>query len=284
MSSDNYVIRTMLRSEIDMAIDLAADEGWNPGLYDADSFFAADPDGFFISLLNDDPIGCISAVNYKNQFGFIGFYIIKPGWRGKGYGLKLWKTGVDYLKEVPVTGLDGVVDQQDNYKKSGFKLAYSNVRFEGKGTGGFSRANDLIEAKEVPFELLNIYDSRFFPASRPEFLSSWINQPESLCLVDYYGDSLNGYGMIRKCRSGYKIGPLFAENEKIADKIFSSLRSFAPKDEPFYLDIPEVNPRAVELTERYNMNKVFETARMYTGSDPGLPVAKIFGVTTFELG
>jgi hypothetical protein len=50
------------------------------------------------------------------------------------------------------------------------------------------------------------------------------------------------------------------------------------------LDIPEVNSEAKELVERYNMKKVFETARMYKGEDPQLPVQNIFGVTTFELG
>jgi hypothetical protein len=29
---------------------------------------------------------------------------------------------------------------------------------------------------------------------------------------------------------------------------------------------------------------VFETARMYRNGDPGLPVERIFGITTFELG
>jgi hypothetical protein len=32
------------------------------------------------------------------------------------------------------------------------------------------------------------------------------------------------------------------------------------------------------------MNVVFETARMYTSDFPQLPLEKIFGVTTFELG
>jgi hypothetical protein len=32
------------------------------------------------------------------------------------------------------------------------------------------------------------------------------------------------------------------------------------------------------------MTVVFETARMYTGEAPRLPLDGIFGVTTFELG
>ncbi|NTW99639.1 MAG: GNAT family N-acetyltransferase, partial [Geobacteraceae bacterium] len=57
-----------------------------------------------------------------------------------------------------------------------------------------------------------------------------------------------------------------------------------PDESPFFLDIPEVNPQAVELVQRHNMKVVFETARMYRGMSPELPLGNIYGVTTFELG
>lgn len=41
---------------------------------------------------------------------------------------------------------------------------------------------------------------------------------------------------------------------------------------------------AVALATRAGLEPVFETARLYRGPDPGLPLASIFGVTTFELG
>ena len=64
-----------------------------------------------------------------------------------------------------------------------------------------------------------------------------------------------------------------------------SLRCKAMQPEiSFYLDIPEVNPHAKELAEKYGLQKVFETARMYTKQTPSLPLDKIYGVTTFELG
>ena len=54
-------IRTMRREEVAFAIDLAAREGWNPGLHDAECFFSADPGGFLIGELDGEPVGCISA-------------------------------------------------------------------------------------------------------------------------------------------------------------------------------------------------------------------------------
>ncbi len=132
MQNNNYIIRTMTRKEVDLAIEWSAQEGWNPGIRDAECFYSADPSGFFIGLLNDEPIAVISVVKYGESFGFLGFYIVKPEYRGKGYGIQIWNAGLKYLEGRNV-GLDGVVAQQNNYKKSGFKLAYRNIRYEGYG-------------------------------------------------------------------------------------------------------------------------------------------------------
>ena len=123
-------IRPLSRSELDIGIDWAAAEGWNPGLHDADSFHAADPQGFLVALLGDEPVGMISAVRYGRSFGFIGFYIVRPAYRGRGHGLALWQAGMQALAGRLV-GLDGVVAQQHNYRRSGFSLAWNNLRCEG---------------------------------------------------------------------------------------------------------------------------------------------------------
>ena len=78
MEERGYHIRVMTRPEVDLAVDWAAAEGWNPGLADAECFYAADPDGFLIGLLGDEPVATISAVKYGKSFGFIGLYIVKP--------------------------------------------------------------------------------------------------------------------------------------------------------------------------------------------------------------
>ncbi len=127
------------------------------------------------------------------------------------------------------------------------------------------------------------YDKSCFPASRPQFLRCWIRQPEGVALGILSHNRLPGYGVLRACRDGYKIGPLFADNEQIAEDLFQALASRAPNT-PIFLDRPEPNAAAVGLAERHGMKRVFETARMYTKSEPDLPLERVFGVTSFELG
>lgn len=280
----SYQIRTIDLTKDSTPIDWAAQEGWNPGLYDAKAFYAADNQGFYVGFLDDRPISCISAVAYDDSFGFIGLYIVKPEYRGQGYGLKIWKTCLKHLPTQNI-GLDGVVAQQDNYKKSGFKLAYRNIRYQGTGLKtSQSRSKHITEVATVPFAKLLAYDSQLFPTARPEFLQEWISQPESLTLVYSSSDSVEGYGMVRKCQQGYKVGPLFADNKQIAAELLEELRKFVGQDGVIFFDTPEPNKSAIQLAESCGMKPMFETARMYTKKVPDVPLERIFGVTTFELG
>ena len=273
----------MTRQEISIAVDWAAAEGWNPGLHDSDCFYAADPEGFLIGSLNDEPIATISVVKYGDSFGFLGLYIVKPEYRGRGYGIQIWNAGLARLKGRAI-GLDGVISQQDNYKKSGFALAYRNIRYQGTGGGHFPADSGIVRLSTIPFGELCAYDKPFFPDDRARFLKRWIDQPQSTALGILRNRQLAGYGVLRVCRAGYKIGPLSADSPELAEQLFLALKARVPQGIPIILDIPAVNPAAVDLVTRYNMSATFETARMYTGKSPDLPVNRLFGVTTFELG
>ncbi len=172
----DYQIRAMSRTELDLAIGWARDEGWNPGLHDATPFHAADPEGFLVGVLDGRPISSISVVRYGQTFGFLGLYIVIPEHRGRGYGFRLWQAGMARLTGRLV-GLDGVPAQQDNYRRSGFELAYRNVRYGGTAPAG--RTDGLVDARSIPFEQLLAFDARLFPAPRPGFLAGWISLPES---------------------------------------------------------------------------------------------------------
>ena len=283
MQKTGITIRTMTRQEVDIAIDWAAAEGWNPGIHDADSFYAADPNGFFMAQLNGEPVGCISAVAYDDTFGFLGFYIVRKDLRNQGIGMELWQTAIRYMGNRTVGG-DGVVAMLDKYSQCGFNVAHFNARYEGVGVASEPVSGScLADLRDLPFAELVRYDRRFFPAPRRQFLKSWINQAGSHSMAAMDGSRLAGYGVIRPCRRGFKLAPIFADTADIAETLFSTLSSFAA-GEPVFLDIPVCNRAAMELVERHGMTKVFETARIYRGAPPALPLDNIYGITSFELG
>ena len=279
-SLPNFIVRNMTRDDLRHAFDWSVAEGWNIGLHDHDVFYATDPHGFFLGELNGEPIGSVSGVAYNETFGFIGIYIVRTEFRGQGYGLPIFQAAMNYLGGRNI-GLDGVIEQQENYRRAGFRRLWNNRRYEGTGAGSISP--DCVPLNTLPFHLLDDYDRRHFPAPRPQFLRGWVQQPGSVALGVVQNNVLVGYGMIRPCVRGHLIAPLFADNERIAETLFQSLAAQCP-GETIYLDVPETNPTAIALAERHGMTPVFETARMVTGPDLDLPFAEIFGITSYELG
>lgn len=281
-ATGNFRIRRMNRKDIDLAIDWAAGEGWNPGLNDAECFYQTDPEGFFIGEVDEKPAGMVSAVAYGDGFGFLGFYIVKPEYRGRGYGMQLTNAALHYMGNR-LMGLDGVISRLEDYRKTmKFHLAYRNVRFQGVGKGS-QPGNGIVPIAEIPFEDLLAYDRRCFPARREIFLRCWMRQPNAVALGAVNDGRLAGYGVIRECKQGYKIGPLFADNKDIAEELFQALK-YTASGSPVFLDAPEANPAAVSLAENHGMEPVFATGRMYNAQAPAIDMERIFGITSFELG
>lgn len=281
----SYATRAMSAAELDLAVEWAAREGWNPGLHDALAFRVADPSGFLVGLQDGVPVATISVVRYGSDFGFLGFYIATPEARGQGLGYRLWQAGMAQLGGRLV-GLDGVPAQQANYRKSGFTLAWRNIRF-----GGVPRTDSaevaglaLVDARSLPFAELARYDRRFFPAPRDAFLAAWIGITGHRALAAFRDGAMVGLGVIRPCREGRKIGPLYADGRETAAALLGALCGTPPVAGPVFLDVPEPNAVAMALAEAAGLSPAFETARMYTGPEPAIDRAGLYGVTTFELG
>ena len=276
-------VRTMRREELDTAIDLAAAEGWNPGLHDATAFWAADPEGFLVAEVDGEPAGCISAVSYEGGFGFIGLYIVLLHLRGHGVGRLLWAAGNERLTGHLV-GLDGVPAQQDYYRRKGFTLAWQNARFGGAADPAGDASPEIVPLQSVDAETLRADDRRVFPAARDAFLDTWTSQPDATGLAWWEQDRLRGWGVIRPARDGHKIGPLVADGPTIAESLYDALTGAVPAGDPVYLDVPLPNDAARGLAAAKGLTPGFETARMYTGAPPDVELERVYGVTTFELG
>jgi len=283
MESDVYRLAT--REELDVAVQWAAKEGWNPGKQDADIFWETDPEGFVCIEREGEVIGTGSIVSY-GDFGFMGFFIVREDLRQQGIGAPFWHWRKDRLfsrlQSGSAIGMDGVFDMQPFYARGGFEFTHRNIRMEGVGQPSNPSA-EIVALSEVGFYQVAACDKHHFGFDRETFLRRWIAPQFGQALGQVRDGKLGGYGVIRQCETGYKIGPLFADDEAIAEDLFTALASQAI-GEPIFLDTPENNPAALALAERHGMQEVFGCARMYAGPIPQLPWQNIYGVTTFELG
>jgi hypothetical protein len=279
-----FEITTASAADIDMLGEWAHAEGWNPGRTDSHAFFATDPRGFLIGRLDGEPVSSVSVIRYGSGFGFLGFYLTRPELRGRGYGIQVWRAGMDRLAGRNV-GLDGVVAQQSNYRESGFRPAWTNIRWEGLPPTDITAPPGvfLVDARSLPFDRLAAFDRRFFPAERDSFLAPWVAAPMRTALAAVADGEVQGFAVLRPCRTSSRIGPLHATSPEVAAALVSALSATAPETE-IAVDVPDINPAAVRLAEQLGLTPSFETARMYTGPTPDVDHTGLFGITSLELG
>ncbi|MBC8753403.1 GNAT family N-acetyltransferase [Kordia sp. YSTF-M3] len=264
----------------------AQEEGWNTGPHDAEVYFATDPDGFYGFHHNGELIAGGSIVSYNGEFGFMGFFIVKTEYRAHGIGRKLWYHRRDKLRsrlhKNAAIGMDGVVAMQAFYQKGGFEIAFRDVRYEKKGTA-FTIDKNISPIEETDVETILKYDKQCFGFSRPQFLKPWLQLPLTKTFKYIENGELKGFAIIRKCNTGYKVCPLFADNLEVAEALYKACLN-AVIGELVYIDIPMINEDAKALIKKYEATYIFECARMYLGNPPAINFNKVFGITTFELG
>ncbi|WP_298512219.1 GNAT family N-acetyltransferase [uncultured Kordia sp.] len=286
MNIDDLQFEKLDLNGVNTLANWAQQEGWNTGPYDADVYFATDPDGFYGFHYEGELIAGGSIVSYDGAFGFMGFFIVKPAYRSHGIGRKLWYLRRDKLlsrlKKNAAIGMDGVVAMQPFYQEGGFEIAFRDVRYEKIGCAFTVDAN-ISAIENTDFEAILAYDAQCFGVSRPQFLQPWL-QLTDIKTFKYVEDNLlKGFAIVRKTITGNKICPLFADNPAIAETLYKACLN-SVQGESLCLDIPMVNEAAKALVDKYEATYIFECARMYYGNPPKVDLNKIFGITTFELG
>lgn len=286
-NSDGFRVRRLRPDEMTLLTDWMEREGWNPGLQDAAAFAAADPEGFFVGELDGRPVACGSAVRYGDDFAFCGCFIVDPAYRGRGYGWALTQARLQHVGSR-ITGIDGVVAMQQQYRRIGYEIAYRNVRYGGLAPDAATRPAEapigLVALGDLPLAALADFDAEIFPARRETFLQAWRSTAGHVGLAALAaGGRIRGYGLRRPCRSGWKIGPLFADDAATAAGLLDGLLG-GIAGERYFLDVPEPNAASLALARERGLAPVFETARMYRNGRPRERVDRVYGVTTFELG
>jgi hypothetical protein len=268
-------VQRMSGRDLAQVMDWAAAEGWNPGVEDAAAFHAADPEGFFVKIVDGQPVAAISVVNHDADFAFLGLYLCLPEHRGRGFGLDVWRAGMAHAGGRCV-GLDGVPDQQANYERSGFVRAGRTVRYQGARLGPAGRM------WPVRAETVLQADLRASGVARAQFASAWFADTDSRrsLALDGYAQA---FATFRTCRQGVKIGPLQAETLEQAEALLGAVPTEFG-DGPVFIDVPDTAPQLAKLLSTHGFEPVFETARMYCGTPPRADPPPFYAVATLELG
>ncbi|AJE47106.1 GNAT family N-acetyltransferase [Celeribacter indicus] len=265
--------------EVAQMLDWAAEEGWNPGLDDAAAFRASDPEGFFVAELDGRAVAAISVVNHSDDFAFLGLYLCRPGFRGRGIGFALWTHALAHAGRRTV-GLDGVAAQEANYATSGFVRAGRTRRLCGRLPAAGPHLPR--EPAHDPAAIARL-DRAATGVARPAFLREWTwNGPTRRTVLLPGPGGIAGFATARLCRSGCKIGPVVAPTAEEAFEL--AVRAAAALDRrKVMIDIPDSSAGFGRLLRAREFTETFATARMYRGPAPVVGTG-LQAVATLELG
>lgn len=280
-----FSVSSMTAEEIAALGAWAAAEGWNPGRNDLAIARAVDPEAFVALREGETFAGGGSIFSYDGRFGFMGLFIIRPEYRGRGLGGGFWRWRLARLRErlAPgaTIGMDGVYAMAPRYRKGGFQEAYRHIRFQGVAAGE-PDAGVMTDREGMIADIL-AFDEGVFPCPREKFLAQWVLQPGAHVAGFFEQGKLAGYGVARPCETGFKIGPLYADDASIARRLLSDLMARIA-GEQVQIDMPEANPVATVLAARFGLKEVFGCLRMYRGPAPALAAERVFAVTSLEFG
>ncbi|QUS35314.1 GNAT family N-acetyltransferase [Falsirhodobacter algicola] len=271
------ILRNMSLAEVEMVLDWAAAEGWNPGLDDAEAFHAADPGGFFLAEVGGVPAAAVSVVNHDDRNAFLGLYICRPGFRGQGIGFALWQHALRHAGDRAI-GLDGVEAQQANYMRSGFVRHGATLRFGGQLRPGDTTG--IVEVQPGDIDPLITLDAKAGGLRRAAFLRRWLAPSATRRTVRMQDGT--GFATVRQCREGLKIGPIVAESSAEALRLASAAADIFPGS-PVLIDICDSNIGLRDLLRERGFAPVFATARMYRGTAPK-GTAHMQAIASMELG
>ncbi|MRI33739.1 hypothetical protein EOPP23_12150 [Endozoicomonas sp. OPT23] len=286
----NLIIKPLSADNSQQLADWIETEGWNPGIQDVDTLLRAAHAGWLGIWKGEQLAGMASVFNHSYKFAFFGLYIIQPEFRQKEFrqlelGITLNRHRLQMAGYRNI-GLDGVMEQYDNYRHIGFRLAHRTPRYMFTQIVPKPQPNAICDLKEITLIELLDYErnNQLFPCRRKTYLKAWLTQTDATGFCYRINQEIMGYGMIRPCMEGFKIGPLFANTPDIAQDLLLALLS-TTNGQKTYCDIPENNEQALLLAEQLGGTlSGFCSARMYRGFQPELQLQKIYGITSIEAG
>ena len=294
---DNHLsIKPLCDADIDFVTEISRKEGFAPGVGDLGIYQNTDNQGLWVGWLNDIPIGCIAGVRYNDNYGFLGLFLVIEKYRGRGFGLQLWKKALNHLSDLPCIGLEAAPERISDYSKWGFTISSRTIRWQWFGNGelldeSFSN-NDLndfifLEGSSIPSNAVEKFDEKRETTPRPHFLSDWLNHPAGkvIAVIDKE-NRCHGFGRIRPCLlqsgDGWRIGPLMADDPNLLKILLKKLIDSHPG--LIIIDAPGLNKAASDLFIELGFKSVSETFRMYRGYQPPVSMKDVYGLACLELG
>lgn len=275
-------IRTMTEDDIEFAYSMTEFEDWGYLKDDFARLIHYDPEGCYVAVKDDEPVGIITSTTYDDRYAFIGSLIIKDEYRNQGIGAQMLTHTLDYLKSRNIGSieLDGVLKAVPLYRRFGFQDKYLSVRLK---RAAYENAKAKIKPVEVDINDLAEFDQGATGLNRERMLEVYTATiPENIFIETDY-DRIIGYAIVRPRSDGsYTIGPFVARTAKAASSVLGRI-ILGFGDKWLGVGIPMINHEAVELFRSFGFLHYPPSLRMYLGEKLDYE-KELYGIFSAEKG
>jgi len=235
-----------------------------------------------VAELGNAVVGGISAVHYDDDYVFIGNHFVLPPYRGSGIGTAIWEYALALAGDKTI-GASGLSDGREFYEDYGFESTSNIIQYGGVMFAEARLSDDIYSAQDIDIRYLVRYDASRFGTHREKFIRAWLDTVvmDGVCLLKE--GSIQGWGCLRRCRRGWRLGPVFAEKYEYAEEIVRHL-AMKTYTEWVFIDLPQNNVQAIRLAFAMGMTPLGARIRVVRGDRVSEPLDQIFGFTTLDIG
>lgn len=271
-------------AEWSVSLQWAELEGWDLGAGDAECFFEADPQGFYLGFVDGEPAAAVSVVNLDDGYTHMGHYLTAPARRGQGWARRLWEQAILHAGTRTLGG-DGMPAQLHNYAKWGYESHYRTLRMSGAPTARLPAAPDIEPVSAANLEEACGYDQQTLGVRRHAMLRGWFLGAGRRGWIRRGADGgIDGLIGARLSSRGYRLGPFYAENEDASQTLLRQALAFVPAGAVLTLDVPESADALIRQLRALGLREIFHTFRIYRGAPPRARVERIQAIASLELG
>ncbi len=252
VNSSDLQIRPFREDDVDAALALCRDAGWNQLRSDWHRLVGYQGDGCFAAVIGDKLVGTVTTTSYGIELAWIGMMLVDPDYRRCGIATSLMKSSIDFLRSMGVQciKLDATPVGQTVYRQLGFETESTLHRWQATiHPKQVSRAGNSDQLTEHHYSI----DRTAFGVDRRELLDAFA--ADSIVVT-----KSNGFGMLRRGHLAAYLGPVVASRPDDARAIIESLLGHVSGN--VFWDVFQQNHHATALASKLGFQQVRELTRM----------------------
>jgi ribosomal protein S18 acetylase RimI-like enzyme len=267
--STGFRIRTMKPSDLDQALALSVNEGWNQTRNDWSFFLSDERNSCIVAEHEGKVAGTATALVHDNKVAWIGMVLVDRSLRGQGAGRLLLQDILGRQQNNLSVKLDATPAGEPLYASLGFIPEYRLLRMacEKCTFSGPAVDKNIVRIRENDLDEITVFDDRIFGAGRKSLLNYLMNNRPELSLFISSQDGIRGFVMGRTGTRFTYIGPVEAEKDDDAISLLGGALLSAGTG-PLAIDVHEDKTEMISFLESAGFVKQRFFTRMYLNKNP----------------